>query len=116
MVKTKQQRRRDRKLADPAVLLPQSLIAVASVVGLVNHVTVTFASQVQLAPPAVPSTWFFGTGNQQPLSITAMTATSVTFLMPGLVAAGQPYSIGGFDPAVRTPTGGYVGASIGVMV
>lgn len=116
MTKTKQQRRRDRKLPDPAVTVPQSLVDVLSVTtpGL-TRVTVSFASQVQMRGTTPPQSWGFGTSNQVPVSIFARTPTSITFTLPGTVAVGQPYNIAPYDPAVRTPTGGYVGSSFGLI-
>lgn len=117
MVKTKQQRRRDRKLADLAASLPQSLAVVTSVeVPTGTRVKVNFAGQIMMKGTTPPQTWLFGTGNQVAASIFAIGPTSITFTMPGTVAAGQPYAIDPYDPAVRTPTGGYVGGSTGDMV
>ena len=116
MVKTKQQRRRDRKLQDPAITLPQSLVAVTSVeTPAITRVTVNFASQVQMSGTTPPQSWVFGTGNQVPVSVFARTPMSITFTLPGTVAVGQPYTIQPYDPAVRTLTGGYVAASTGVL-
>src|SRR5580765_5309869 len=109
MVKTKQQRRRDRKLPDLALSMPPSLVPVTSVeVPTITRVKVNFASQIMLKSTLPPQTWTFGTSGQVPTSVFAQTPTSLTFTLPGTTAVGQPYNIAPLDPAVRTPTGGYV--------
>lgn len=115
MVRTKQQRRRNRKLADKAVIADQALALVTGVVAGAGQITVTFNTPVQIDPDNLPSTWTFGTTPRHITAVNNATPTVINFEVSGTIAAAGPYIIGGYDPAARTPTGGYVGASAGSL-
>lgn len=116
MVKGKQQRRRDRKRADPSVPPVVAQVAVVSVTAGTDEVTVLFASQVVISPTSLPLTWTFGTSARLIVGIASSTGLSYVFQLNGSVASTQVFAMPGLDPAARTPTGGYVASAAGVLV
>jgi len=115
MVKAKQQRKRDRKRADPGSPPVQSLVNVTSVTHGTSAVTIVFASPVNIAPSNLPTTWLFGTANRTITGITSTDGTTYVFTLSGAAASGEPYAMQGMDPAARTPSGGYVAAKAGTL-
>lgn len=115
MVKTKQQRRRNRRLGDKAVPSPIATATVTSAVHGTSAVTLTFSGPVQIDPAVLPTTWTFGTTPRHIISIESAAPTVLTFGVSGTVAAMDPYVIGGLDPAARTTTGGYIAGSAGEL-
>lgn len=114
MVKNKLQRRRNRRAPDAAMPPPPALGTVTSVTASGgSQVTVAFAQPVIIKPNNLPATWLFGTSNRTITAIASNTPTSYVFTVSGTVAAAQVYSIGAFDPAARTTTGGYIAAKSG---
>lgn len=116
MVKTKPQRRRDKRsivFGNGPTLPTANVTAVKFIDG--THVKVTFDSPVQIASNVLPENWLFGTGNFSAIAITAFDALSYTFQVDGTVAAAQDYVITANDPAARTPGGGYVAGSTGTI-
>lgn len=114
MIRSKQQRRRDRRKIDNANPPLTPMATVVSVVASgASQVTVTFNSVVQLDPGNLPQSWKFGTGAH--LATNAETANGIVWILPvaGTVAAAQVYTMPGSDPAARTPLGGYVATSNG---
>lgn len=116
MIKFKQQRRRNRNKIDPANPPSTPLAHVVSVTASgASEVTIVFDSQVQMATGALPTTWHFGTSAR---TLTTATSTDgITWICgcSGTVAATQVYSMPGGDTAARTPLGGYVASSSGVL-
>lgn len=116
MVKTKQQRRRNRRSGDGAVPPPAALATVSTVTASgASQVTVTFNQPVQISANNLPATWLFGTSNRTITALVSATPTSYVFTVNGSVAAAQAYSMPAYDPAARTPTGGFVAAKSGNM-
>lgn len=115
MVKTKQQRRRDRKRLDPGSPPVTTLVTVTSVTHGTSQVTVVFASQVLISPSQLPTTWLYGTANRTITSIVSTDGVTYVFGLSGTAASGEPYAMQGQDPAARTPSGGYVAAKAGVL-
>jgi hypothetical protein len=115
MIRTKQQRRRNRKLADKASPPPQATASVTTVLHGTNQVTVTFTAPVMISADNLPTTWLFGTANRTVESLVSATPTVVVLGLSGAVAATEAYTIGAFDPAVRTTTGGYIAGRTGVI-
>lgn len=115
MVRTKQQRKRDRKRADPGTPPVPALTAVVSVTHGTSEVTIVFASQVNIAPTVLPTTWLYGSANRTITGIVSTDGTTYLFSLSGTAAASEPYAMQGLDPAARTPSGGYVAAKAGVL-
>jgi hypothetical protein len=113
MVRTKQQRRRDRKRGDPNSPPPPALANVTAVVHGTDQVTVTTDGPIQIDPTVLPTSWLFNA--HAVTSFISSTGTVTVLGVAGTVAASEPYVIGAQDGAVRTPSGGYVAGSSGVM-
>lgn len=114
MVKTKQQRRRNRRKGDPANPAPPSFINVISVSPAAGAAIVVFSGPVQLGVGLVPSTWVIA-GN--PIATAApLSPTSITLTTIAPIIATNTYSFPGQDPALRTSSGGYVAGSTGAVV
>lgn len=116
MVRTKQQRKRNRRRPDASQPPVQSLTDVDSVEASgATEVTITFASPVMISPGNLPTSWVFGTANRTLTVLVSSTGTVYVFTTSGSVAAAQTYSMPGYDPAARTTSGGYVADSSGTM-
>jgi len=116
VVKAKQQRKRDVRKVDSSNPPPtpmQNVVSVTASGG--SQVTVVFNGIVQIMGSNLPQTWVFGTGNRKITAIVSSTGSSYVFTVDGTVAATQVYSMPGSDPAARTPLGGYVASSSGVL-
>lgn len=116
MIKIKQARRRNRRLADQAVPPIFAYVAVESVT-FVSGTTLrlVFQSAVILTTATPPTSWNFGTGPHQIISVAQNSPSDYTVTLNGTVAAAQTYAIPAGDPNARTPTGGYVGGSTGTI-
>lgn len=116
MVKGKQARKRNRRLPDPAVPPVYALANVTAVHFLTtNTISITFDQPVQISGDNLPTYWVFGTGSLEITSLISSTATLYHFGINGGTAASEPYLIGANDPAVRTPTGGFVAGRTGTI-
>lgn len=115
MVKGKQQRRRNRRLPDSATPPPFPIALVTSVIHGTDAVTVAFNAPVMIDPDNLPTTWRFGTTPRTITALAGATLTTAVFTLSGTVASADPYTIAANDPAVRTTSGGFVGASSGTM-
>lgn len=116
MVKRPNIRRRNRRAFDAAVGSTLPAVNVLSVTAGASRVTIVFDGVIGLTPPIYPATWVFGTANLTVTSVISATPTSMVLGLTGTPLAAQAYSVGSYDPAVRTPTGGYVAGKVGVLV
>ena len=115
MIRTKQQRRVNRRAKQKALPIPPPNANVVSALHGTSAVTVTFDSPVQISAGNLPTLWTFGATPRAITGITSATNTVYVFALDGTVAAADPYVIGAGDPAARTPTGGYVAATDGTL-
>ena len=113
MVRTKQQRKRNRRKADPATFPPPATLSVLSVAVASGNALVTLNGTIQLVPGSVPSTWEIS-GNPV-TSIVSSTSNSLTVATGHTITSGNAYGFSAYDPAVRTPSGGYVAAATGTV-
>lgn len=114
MEKRTRRNTRNRLAMDKAVPPPPALASVTSVTASAgSQVTIVFGSPVQIAANNLPATWVFGTSNRTITALVSATATTYVFTVSGSVATGQVYSMPAFDPAARTPQGGFVGPKTG---
>lgn len=113
MVRTKQQRKRNRRKQDPADTIPPALANVVSVTASAGAAHVVFDSPIQIAPGVFPSSWKIAT---HPVSSAVQTGPLTATMMTGTtIIATDAYVFPAFDPAVRTPTGGWVAAKSGTV-
>ena len=116
MIRTKQQRRRDRRTIDKANAPLTPMTGVVSVTASgASQVTVLFAGPVQISSGNLPLTWHYGTTPRTITSIVSTDGTSYVFGLSGTAASTEAYAMPGSDPAARTPLGGYVSSSTGVI-
>lgn len=116
MIRTKQQRRRNRRKIDQASppAVPNATVLTVTVTGG-TQVTIVFDQAVMISGSSLPTSWTFGTGAHAITALVSTTGTSYVFTVGGSVASSQVYAMPGNDPAARTSGGGFVSTSNGVM-
>lgn len=111
MIRTKQQRRRDRRRPDPAVAPTVATSHVISAALAGTDVAYTVDPTIMLT--GLPLTWTVA--GHPPVAIVSNTGSVVTLRYAAHAVVDDPWIAGAYDPNARTTTGGYYLGNVGTL-